>query len=311
MGVTEARRFLVVGRVGDNSLHRHWVADTATERTWDLQLNAYGHDESKIQNGDLPPVIDRGTKWDSLVRHFRAYPELLDRYDYVMLPDDDLMMDVRTINRIFEIVVQYDLTMAQPSLSYESYISYPIVLRSAPFRLRYTTFIESMSCCMKTSFLKRLLPMFEEHFTGWGTDLVWTMLMEDPAYRAAIIDEVSMVHTRPLYVGPIYKTFAAQSIDPQQEIVTLRESFENTPDAMLIYGGVLRNGRKVDGAEARLRNGLQLIASSPRSPKPYDTFRFGAGSLLRIVTRAGFRPEQLRPVAGSRAALWFGKSNAS
>ncbi|RYG15756.1 DUF707 domain-containing protein, partial [bacterium] len=299
-------RFLVVGRVGDNSLHASWIADPSTPRTWDLQLNAYGTDESLIQNGDLPPVLDRGTKWDSLVRHFRSQPELLDRYDYVMLPDDDLLMDVASINRMFEIVVENDLTMAQPSLSYDSYLSHPIVLRCPQFRLRYTNFIESMSCCMKSSFLKRLLPMFEHHFTGWGTDLIWTMLMDDPAYKAAIVDEVSMTHTRPLMVGPIYKTFASQNTDPWKEIDQLRSSFENAPDAMLIYGGILASGRVVSGPEARFRNGVALMRSFLRSKKRSNTVRFGAVSILRSATRARYRPEQLRPVAGSRASLWFG-----
>lgn len=284
------------------------MADTSTSRTWDLQLNAYGSDESRIQDGDLLPVIDRGTKWDSLVRHFRSQPELLDRYSHVMLPDDDVLMDAASINRMFELVVEHDLTMAQPSLSYDSFISHPIVLQCPQFKLRYTNFIESMSCCMKSSFLKRLLPMFEHHFTGWGTDLIWAMLMEDPAYKAAIIDEVSMTHTRPLMVGPIYKTFASQNTDPRKEIDKLRLSFENPPDAMMIYGGILASGRVVSGPEARFRNGTALMRTFLRSKKRINTVRFGTISVLRSATRARYRPEQLRPVAGSRASQWFGES---
>jgi len=93
------RRFLVLGRVGDKSLHKTWIADKSCERTWDLQLNAYGKDNAPFQDGDLPTIFDYGTKFDSLVRHFKADPGLLDRYDYILIPDDDVIMEARDINR--------------------------------------------------------------------------------------------------------------------------------------------------------------------------------------------------------------------
>jgi hypothetical protein len=304
MSLKSQRRFIVIGRVGDNSLHDRWIAGGSGERTWDLQLNAYGHDLSRIQNGDLPPVVDRGTKWDSIFRHFSSNPQLLDQYEFIMLPDDDVIMNVDDINRIFEIVVEHDLVMAQPSLSLNSYISYPILLQSSHFKLRYTNFVESMACCIKSSYLRQILPMFERHYTGWGTDLVWGLLMRDPAFRVAVIDEVSMTHTRPLYTGSLYSTFAERNTDPRQEVGTILSYFENAPKAMLVYGGVLRGGRNVGAAETRLRNGLSLLTSATRSRLPIATARAGSAMLLRIVSYLGYRPEQLRPVSGTGAEHW-------
>lgn len=301
----QARKFLVLGRVGDASLHANWIADRATPRTWDLRLNAYGNDESRIQDGDFPPVIDRGTKWDSIARHFKNNPELLDLYDYVMLPDDDLQMDVTTINRVFEIVVKYDLTMAQPSLSYESYFSYPILLKCPHFRLRYTNYLESMSCCIKTSFLKKLLPMFEVHFTGWGTDLVWTLLMDNPAYKAAVIDEVSMTHTRPLMIGPIYQTFKATGTNPYREIENVRANFLDAPTEMLVYGGILASGKKVGPIGARILHGTYLLRSFLRARNHWLTLRFGLVTLLRAMTRRRYLPQKLTSAPGSAASVWF------
>jgi hypothetical protein len=305
MSMKSQRRFLVVGRVGDKSLHQEWIRGGRNERTWDLQLNAYGHDLSKIQNGDLPPIVDRGTKWDSIFRYFSSNPELLSQYEYIMLPDDDVLMAPDDFNRVFEIVVEHDLILAQPSLSLDSYISYPILLQSRQFKLRYTNFIESMACCIKSSYLRQILPMFERHFTGWGTDLVWALLMRDPTFRVAVIDEVSMKHTRPLYTGSLYSVFAERKIDPRLEIKSIFSYFENAPKAMLIYGGILRNGRVVGEAEARLRNGLSLLAVTPFSELPLATARMGAAMLLRIVSYYGYRPEQLRPVRGSAAEHWY------
>ncbi len=295
------RRFLVLGRCGDKSLHRTWTADTGGARTWDLQLNSYAKDPATCADQDLPTVFDHGTKWDSIARHFRARPDLLDRYDYIMLPDDDLLMRAGDINRLFQIVVDHDLTIAQPALTPESYVSYPILLRMPGFRLRYSTFLESMACCLKSSYLRALLPMFERHFTGWGTDLVWATLMPDPAYRAAIVDAVPMTHTRPLYSGPLYKSYA-QGIYPRAEIDSVTGSFENMPDGMHIYGGVLANGRRVGPVAARLLNGAGMLAVGARSRTPLAAARTAAGLLVRAATRASYQPQQLRARPGSEMA---------
>lgn len=300
---SENRRFLVLARVGDNSLHHSWIADKTVTRNWDLQLNAYAKDRSHCQDGDLPPVFDYGTKWDSIARHFKAHPELLHRYEYIMLPDDDLLMEASDINRLFDIAVEYDLTMAQPAMTIESYMSHAIVLRMPGFRLRYSTFLESMACCIKSSYLRTLLPMFERHFTGWGTDMIWTMLMKDPAYRAAIVDEVPMTHTRPLYSGPIYNTFAKDKIDPKEEVRELLASFDNHPLRMHVYGGYLGNGRMVGAFETRIRNAVGLFMVAKNAKLSWNTFRMGCAMLIRAFTSMGYLPEQLRAVAGTKMAV--------
>ncbi|MFT3691044.1 DUF707 domain-containing protein [Paenirhodobacter sp.] len=292
------RRFLVLGRCGDKSLHREWIADRSCPRNWDLQINSYAKDQSTCQDGDLPTVFDYGTKWDSIARHLRARPELLDRYDYVMLPDDDVRIGAGDINRLFEIAVEHDLTIAQPAMTADSYLSYPILLRMPWFKLRYSTFLESMACCIKSSYLRRLLPMFERHFTGWGTDLVWAILMPDPAFRAAIVDAVPMTHTRPLYTGPLYDSYAT-GVDPRAEIRNVTGAFENMPPGMQVYGGYLTNGRRVGPVAARVLNAAGMFSVGLRSRAPVAAARAGLGLGLRAIARIGYLPEQLRPISGS------------
>jgi hypothetical protein len=267
---------------------------------WDLQLNAYGTDEARVQDGDLPTVIDRGTKWDSIVRHLKRHPAPLDRYAYSMIPDDDLLMQTRDINRLFEIAVEYDLSLAQPTLSIASYISYPILLRCPQFKLRYCNFLESQACCFRSSYLKMLLPMFEKYPTEWGIDLIWTMLMKEPAFCAALVDEVPMTHTRS---GRLYNDLANKGNDPHRELADLTSRFTNLPRAMIVYGGVPKNGRRVGGSVARLLNGLYLLSVAHRSKLPFNTARMGAAMLLRIFTKMGYRPTQIHPADATTAAL--------
>ena len=58
---------------------------------------------------------------------------------------------------------------------------------------------------------------------------------------------------------------------------------------------------------ARWLNGLRLLSVAPNPSLKYgpthylryNTARMGGAMLARIVTRKGYRPEQLRPIAGS------------
>ena len=289
-----SKRFLVIGRVGGKSLHQAWTEDTSCLRTWDLQLNAYGDTAAQIADADLPTVIDQGTKWDSLARHFRANPELLDRYDYVMLPDDDLLMTAGDINRIFEITAANDFTIAQPAMSMDSFVSYPVLMQCPGFKLRYVNHLECMSPCIKTSYMKTLLPIIEKYVCGWGADHIWAMLMKDPAFKAAVIDEVTMTHTRAFYTGTLYDSFNKQGVDPFNEVKVVTALFENFPKRTVVYGGISVSGRRVGSVETQLRNSAHLIATAYRTRTPFKIFRKGVGQLLQAFTEASYRPSQLR-----------------
>jgi hypothetical protein len=292
------RRFLVLGRVGDKSLHKTWIADKSCERTWDLQLNAYGKDNAPFQDGDLPTIFDYGTKFDSLVRHFKADPGLLDRYDYILIPDDDVIMEARDINRFFEIVVEHDLTVAQPAMAMESYFSHHMLLQCPQFKLRYSNFVESMAFCMKTSHFKRILPIWEIFKTGWGSDHIWALLMDDPGFHAAIVDECKMIHTRPLYSGPLYKQLNAGRTDPNKELAMVKACFESIPP-MLVYGGILKDGRRVSGTDARLRSAAYIASHAFQMKRPVKALRSSLGLVYRSVTMAGHHPRKLTPLPGS------------
>ena len=297
------QRFLVFARVGSKSLHREWLVEPRTQRNWDLQLSTYVVDADDLSDGDFPLSIDTGTKWDSVCRYFAAQPELLDRYDYIMFPDDDLLFAEGGISELFRICTEEKLEIAQPSLTLESYFSYPIVLWCPGLKLRYSNFVEPMCPIIRTSYLKLLLPQLARWNTGWGQDDIWTLMMPEPAYRSALIDAAPIVHTRPLYTGDIYKAFTKMGKDPHAEMAEIRQSFSNLPNAKLIYGGISRKGRPLGSARTNLLNGLRLIriASRARDGKS-EAVRTGCGMLIRMVTRLGYKPKQVKQRPAAEAA---------
>lgn len=302
MSEPASRTNLVFARVGRISLHRTWLTEPKEQRNWDLQLSTYDKNLTDLDDGDLPLSFDMGTKWDSICRYFRENPDLLDRYDYIMFPDDDLLFDPGNVTRLFAIASENLLDIAQPSLLPSSHISYPITTHCPAFLLRYTNYIEAMCPVVKSSYFKMLLPSIERWPTGWGQDDIWAMLMPNPVYRAAFIDAAPIVHTRMLYTGEIYQTFKRLGMDPQADLREVRRSFDKLPNAKLIYGGIAANGKKTGRAMTNALAGLHLVRIAAGMRCRSDVVRVGFGMIARIVTRCGYRPAQLKRIVSNEQA---------
>lgn len=300
--IHEARN-LVFARVGGLSLHRNWLLEPKASRNWDLQLSTYDEQLQGLDDGDLSLSIDTGTKWDSVCRYLRTNPDLLDRYDYIMFPDDDLLFEPNGLSNLFKIMASNDLDIGQPSLLPSSHISYPVTAHCPGFALRYTNYVEPMCPIIRTDYLRTLLPILARWPTGWGQDDIWTMMMAKPAYRAAFIDASPILHTRPLYTGAVYKTFERLGMDPEGDLKEVRKTFRGVPLPKLIYGGISDDGRKVGHIGANIRNGLHLLSAASAMRKPHEARRAGYGMLLRTATRFGYQPVQLEKVVGPSPAV--------
>lgn len=298
-------RNLVFARVGRLSLHRNWLLEAKTSRNWDLQLSTYDEQQTDLDDGDFPLSVDTGTKWDSACRYLRANPGLLDRYDYIMFPDDDLLFEPNGLSSLFQIMGSNDLDIGQPSLLPSSHISYPVTAHCPAFRLRYANYVEPMCPIIRTDYLRTLLPVLDRWPTGWGQDDIWTMMMAKPAYRAAFIDASPILHTRPLYTGAVYKTFEKLGMNPEGDLKEIRSSFRGLPQPKLIYGGITRSGHKIGRIGANIRNGLHLLRIATAMRTPRDVRRVGFGMLLRTVTQFGYRPTQLEKAGGASPSVTF------
>jgi hypothetical protein len=80
----------------------------------------------------------KGGKWEGLHAFFAEHPGILNLYDWVWLPDDDIDTTATTINSLFDLMDEQRLDLAQPSLSWDSYYTYFATLNNPRFKLRYT-----------------------------------------------------------------------------------------------------------------------------------------------------------------------------
>ena len=194
------RRNLVVLRANEDSLHPHWRADILpAERSWDLCLSFYGKPENFPidDHSDYQVIQNQDRKFQALYKLFHENSQFWD-YEYIMFPDDDLMMSWMDINNVFEIALEHRLELAQPALTRDSYFGPEITLQQPGILLRFTTYVEGMIPVFSRDALRTCIPTFRRALLGWGVDCLWPSLLGSHAARVGIIDFVAVRHTRPV-----------------------------------------------------------------------------------------------------------------
>jgi hypothetical protein len=240
-----ARRNLVVVRAGDSSLHPHWLAGGGG-RNWDLAVSYFGDDPNLFKTDDVTRIDGKGPKWQGLHDVFSKRPEFLTNYDYILLPDDDLMASKDDLNRLFDICKTYGLEIGHPTLTWNSYYAHLVTLRNAGTRLRYTNFVEVMAPCLTKALLNKTLGYFAETLSGWGLEQAWAK--SAGPMKMALIDEIAVRHTRPVG-GPNYKALRDKNISPWDELRGLCRTLGVDEQPIIeTYGAILANGRHIERA---------------------------------------------------------------
>lgn len=188
------RRNLVIARVGNRSLHPHWLEATK-ERSWDLYLCPF-QELSVTPDYDctLGTVIS-GPKWAGLRELLNSWNGW-QNYEYIWLPDDDILTSQDDVDAMFRLGEALQFNLFAPALQENSYYAHYITMRNRSFAARRVGFVEIMVPCFKTSVLKELLPTLDLTTTGWGwgLDSVWPKLLN---YKGlGVLDSVPVLHTR-------------------------------------------------------------------------------------------------------------------
>jgi len=293
-------RNLVVLRAGSKSLHRNWIS---SKRSWKLAISSFD-----VDNAAAFPEADyfhyfKGGKWDGIHAFFQTNPGLVDEYDQVWLPDDDIDSTSLDIETLFNLTAKYELEVAQPSLTNDSYFTHPITLRNFATKIRYTNFVEIMVPVLNKEVLKTILPLFQFYGSGFGFDYIFGRVTSDPLCKCAILDEISVRHTRP--VGSVLaKELKKQGFSGQEELEDLSHLVGYDLDNVrpVCFALTTQIGFKI---RSRFLCGLlQFLVHAPwrsagRNRKP--GFRVFGGSLYSHFVR---KPE-LTKIDAAQVLLWL------
>jgi len=196
---TPSRKNLVVVRAGKNSNHTLWTLESET-RNWDLLVSWYEEVPGWHDSVGEGCVLHYSNKLSALKEYWEQ--GWFQDYDYVWFPDPDLEIKSSDIDLLFCIMKIFNLYLAQPSLTSNSYTSHPITKQVPGAILRYTTFVEVMQPCFSKNALDICAPSFSSNNFMWGIDHVWSKLLNYPEKKIAIIDRISSHHGTP--VGSSY-----------------------------------------------------------------------------------------------------------
>ena len=216
------RRYLVVVRAGSKSLHRRLLNEDPG-RNWDCCVNFHGTPaEERLAESYLPGGIN---KFEGLERVLAGWPGEFP-YRYVLSLDDDVYFAPGDISRFFTVCDLRGSFIAQPALRWTSFFSHRVTLRNPATLLRAVRFIEVMAPCFSAQALQLLRPTFMLAKSLWGTDVAWSALCA-AKHPMHIIDEVSVVHTKPILrgSGPFYRMLRDMGVNPDEDLARVQALF--------------------------------------------------------------------------------------
>jgi hypothetical protein len=196
---------LVIAPAGDKSLYKEWLTD---KPNFELVLLYYGDnmEVAKSYAKDTPHVYaSKGFKWWLIKSFIEDNLEWISKFEYIWFPDDDIKINTENINRLFKIAKEYDLCLCQPSQL--GYLSHQITLPQENSLLRYTNFVEVLAPLMNLETVLKLKETFDANYSSWGLDGIWPYLLNYPKNKIAIIDNISMIHTKPPGSPELYSKF--------------------------------------------------------------------------------------------------------
>jgi hypothetical protein len=235
--------YLLIVRAGDRSLHPGWLQG---DRNWDLHVSYFGDKEQPFPPADRVGLSrEKGPKWLGLKECLDKHPDFLSRYSHIGFPDDDLACGAASWSTAFAMLDDIGADLGQPSLDPRSFFSYDITLQRRGLRYRETDFVELMCPIFRAGFLREVLPTWTLNKSSWGLDMVWREIARREGRKLAIVDAVSVLHTRAIGKGTQYSAANMQGGTPEDEYRALLARFAIADTSRHALKGVTRDGRTV------------------------------------------------------------------
>lgn len=191
-----SRNFLF-SSVGDNSnLEQIMIGDI----NYDVYLIYYGNSEEtfeKFQKFATYIEKRKGSKFQNFKYFYDTYPDIIGKYDRFFILDDDCIIDIDGVNKMFDLSRKYNLKICSPALLPGSKISHKITIKKNNRILTYTNFVEVSFPMFSRDALTKFIPLLSYDLIGWGIDFLYIWcngLDDDNSY--AIIHDVGCINPR-------------------------------------------------------------------------------------------------------------------
>ena len=168
--------------------------DSWTKGLKDFDVVTYCYDDSEIGKNKSDLWIKRkGTKYQNFYHYATTNPNHYNQYDYIWVVDDDMFMSTEDINKMFQMMEDYNLDLGQPSFSSEGVHYIRILVNDPNYFLRYTTYVECSAMILSRRGLEKVLHTFDETITGYAWDTLVSNMIND-GKNSAVFDSIQAYH---------------------------------------------------------------------------------------------------------------------
>jgi hypothetical protein len=194
-----ARRCCIFVSAGERHNIKQWLS--GDNRSWDLITAYYGESEviaEELRKISDTFVISKGSKFQNLRNVHLQQPNLLSRYDYVWVVDDDIIIEPAQIDKLFDLARFWGLWVSQPAFDSAGKVSHHVTrCDSASGHLRISNFVEVTCPLFKREKLEEFLNVYDGSLSCYGLDYWWSQLFKaHEAARFGIFDEVTVINPK-------------------------------------------------------------------------------------------------------------------
>lgn len=204
-------RNLVFTCAGDHSKVQQWLRGRGDFDLWVVYCGA----KTILPHEEDARFYARscGTKYQNLYWAYLLYARVIERYEAVMVLDDDILIGADGLTRLFEIRQAHDLCVVQPAFQLGKTGSG--AKHVAPLaQLRYTNIIDMTCPLFRRDILDVFMSEFDPNLSGYGGDSWFLhLLVPDLLARIAIADEVSCAHSHAQRTPVWERIKLAQGVD--------------------------------------------------------------------------------------------------
>lgn len=220
---------LILTTVGNNDeWYSNWYKGN---RNFDVGLACYEKEVQVKFKSDFFYWHIPDFKYPALYSVIENNQWIIENYDYIFMPDDDVLLTTDQINELFDWASFARPHLAQPSITDKNF-TWPITLQQKDCIHRWVKMVEIMCPMFSNYALNRCWRTFNESYSGWGLDAVWAKLLN--YNKIAVCDTVLASHEKPMNEGGgrLYEKLRLEKNinDPRQEMQKLLQKYNAVLD---------------------------------------------------------------------------------
>ena len=191
------KKYLLYTSVCDNTdFHEKWISQYIS---YDIFINYYGNNSNtslvwKDNINGFSKIKD--WKFNALNKAYKNKQINLENYEYIAILDDDIILDKYDINACFDYMEKYELYFGCPTFKNinGNKILNNLFINKNKNKIRYTNFIDSRVCFVKSNILIEFLDNYNNELYDLGFEYLLLKKYKKIENKIGIFDKIICIN---------------------------------------------------------------------------------------------------------------------